>query len=73
MPKFLTRAEAAQYLNDNGFPATRGTLEKWASSGGGPAYRTFGRRVLYAPDDLDAWAEAKLGAPRTSTSESAAS
>ncbi len=32
------------------------TLEKFRVHGGGPAYRKFGGRVLYALEDLDAWA-----------------
>lgn len=42
------------------------TLEKFRTHGGGPAYRKFGGRVLYALEDLDAWA---AQAVRTSTSD----
>lgn len=27
--------------------------------GGGPKFRKFGRRVMYAVSDLDAWADAR--------------
>jgi hypothetical protein len=42
------------------------TLEKWRVTGGGPAYRKFGRKVLYADSDLSAWVESTR---KTSTSE----
>ena len=32
------------------------TLEKQRVIGGGPRFRKFGRRVMYAVADLDAWA-----------------
>ena len=42
------------------------TLEKHRTYGTGPAYRKIGGRVVYALDDLKAWAD--LGA-KTSTSD----
>ena len=57
---YLTRPEAADYLTQRGFPVAKATLQKYATVGGGPLYRRFGARVLYHPDDLDAWAKAKL-------------
>ena len=33
------------------------TLEKQRVIGGGPKFRKFGRRVMYAVADLDAWAD----------------
>ncbi len=38
------------------------------ATGGGPAYQRFGLRAVYRREDLDAWAESKLSAPRKSTS-----
>jgi hypothetical protein len=35
------------------------TLEKHRVLGGGPRFRKFGRRVLYAVSDLEAWADAR--------------
>ncbi|EAQ96400.1 helix-turn-helix domain-containing protein [Congregibacter litoralis] len=55
--QYLTRAEAADYLTDCGYPTGKGTLQKIASTGGGPRYRIFGSRALYTPDDLLRWAE----------------
>ena len=66
-----TRKEAAAFLRERGYPATPNTLMKLASTGGGPVYRLFGNRALYEGDDLLAWAESKLSAPRRSTSEGA--
>ena len=42
------------------------TLERWRLEGGGPKYRKFGKRVMYAETDLSEWAE---GQTRTSTSD----
>ena len=58
--KFLTRKEAADYLNDIGLPITFGTLQKFATVGGGPKYHIFGNRAVYAISDIDAWIERRL-------------
>lgn len=68
-PVRLTRLEAASFLTENGFPTAKGTLQKLACIGGGPLYRVFGNRALYQPEDLLDWAESKLRAPRSNTSE----
>ncbi|WP_082747444.1 helix-turn-helix transcriptional regulator [Bradyrhizobium macuxiense] len=60
-PRFLRRPEAARYLGLSGR-----TLEKHRTYGTGPTYRKIGGRVVYAQDDLKAWAD--LGA-KTSTSD----
>jgi len=65
---FLSREEAAQYLTERGLQTAKGTLQKWVTTGGGPAYRRFGKRAVYRIEDLDAWAESKLTAPRHSSS-----
>jgi len=51
-PRFLRTKEAAGFL---GLSAR--TLEKHRTYGTGPAYRKLGGRVVYAVDDLQAWAE----------------
>jgi len=51
-PRFLRTKEAAHFL---GLSAR--TLEKHRTYGTGPAYRKLGGRVVYAVDDLQAWAE----------------
>jgi len=72
MTKFLSRAEAAEHLTSRGLPITRLTLQKMATTGGGPLYRRFGTRAVYEAEHLDAWAAAKMGAPLHSTSERSA-
>ena len=69
---YLLRPEAADFLTDRGFPTTKNTLQKFATTGGGPVYRIFGNRALYTREDLLDWAAAKLSSPRRSTSEEAA-
>ena len=59
--RLLRTNEAADWLGLSGR-----TLEKHRTFGTGPAYRKIGGRVVYAMDDLQAWAE--QGA-RTSTTE----
>jgi hypothetical protein len=65
---YLIRPEAAQFLTENGYPVSKLTLQKYATTGGGPIYRIFGNRALSKPTDLLAWAESNLSAPRCSTS-----
>jgi hypothetical protein len=60
-PRFMDNQAAAKYLN-----LSPRTLEKFRVYGGGPVYRKFGRRVLYAIEDLEAYAKSQS---RTSTSE----
>jgi len=68
--RYLDRREAAEYLTDQrGLRISRNTLQKMATLGGGPPYRLFGIRAVYTVTDLEAWAEAKLGRKRSSTSE----
>lgn len=69
MNRFLTRAEAAQYLTEQrGLPTAKTTLQKWVTTGCGPVHRRFGKYAVYAVPDLDAWADKKLTAPRASSS-----
>jgi hypothetical protein len=68
-PKFRRRVEAAQYVRDKwNQPCQPKTLAKLAVVGGGPVFRKAGRFPLYQDPDLDAWAEARIGEPRLSTS-----
>jgi hypothetical protein len=71
MRKYLTRPEAAEHLTARGLRISKNTLQKMATTGGGPDYRHFGNRTVYLPEDLDDWAESKLSAPQHSTSEAA--
>jgi hypothetical protein len=67
--KMLSRDAAAEYVRRRDIPLETSTLAKYASVGGGPEMRKFGRRVLYETDALDAWIESKLTPPRRSTSD----
>lgn len=51
-PEFLTTDEAAAMLR-----LSPRTLEKQRVLGGGPRFRKFGARVVYAAVDLRAWAD----------------
>ena len=51
-PRFLRTKEAADFLS-----LSARTLEKHRTYGTGPGYRKLGGRVVYAVDDLQAWAE----------------
>ena len=53
-PRYLTNDEAADYLR-----LSPRTLEKQRVIGGGPRFRKFGRRVMYAVADLETWADAR--------------
>jgi len=69
-PRFLLRPDAAAYVRTNyGFPCSRQWLAKLAVIGGGPVFHKAGRTPIYAPADLDAWALARVGRPRRSTSD----
>jgi hypothetical protein len=67
--RLLCRKEAATFLRDHGYPVAVASLNKWACVGGGPRFRKFGRRPLYSPADLLAWAEARTSPPLHSTSD----
>ena len=60
-PRFLRTKEAAEFLS-----LSARTLEKHRTYGTGPDYKKLGGRVVYAIEDLQAWA--KRGAV-TSTSD----
>jgi hypothetical protein len=67
--RFLNRREASAFLKQRGYTVAVATLNKLASTGGGPAFRRFGRRPLYTPADLIAWAEARTSPPVRSVTE----
>lgn len=52
MPRFVRTPQAAAYLG-----LSHRTLEKHRTFGTGPAYRKLGGRVVYAVEDLQAWAD----------------
>lgn len=59
--KMLSTPEAALYLG-----LGKSTMDKLRLTGEGAPYLKLGNRVVYDPDDLDAWASARK---HTSTSE----
>jgi hypothetical protein len=65
----LRRKEAAEALTAAGYPTAASTLATKATRGGGPPYLLFGRVPLYKWGNALAWAEGRLSAPRSSTSE----
>ena len=60
-PRYLRTQEAARFLG-----LSERTLEKHRTYGTGPAYRKLGGRVVYALEDLQAWADRGT---KTSTSD----
>ncbi len=60
-PLFLSQSATARLLG-----VSQRSLERWRLEGMGPAYRKFGRRVLYAHWELLQWADAQR---RESTSD----
>jgi hypothetical protein len=71
-PRFVRRREAPRYLGEVwGVPCAYATLMRLATVGGGPVFRHFGRAVVYATEDLDAWADGKLTGRKRSTSDAA--
>lgn len=69
---YLDRKASAKFLTDTGFPTAQRQLEKLACLGGGPVFRRYGRRALYRKADLLAWAESRMSAPLSNTSEASA-
>ncbi len=52
LENYLRTPDAARYLG-----LSPRTLEKHRTFGTGPVYRKLGGRIVYAPEDLRAWAE----------------
>lgn len=69
-PSRMRRRGASQYLQqEHGVSLAHSTLAKLAVVGGGPAFRLDGRFPVYDRDTLDAYASARLGPLRRSTSD----
>lgn len=66
---YLSRKEASTFLASLGLFVAPSTLAKYATVGGGPRFRHFGRQVKYLMSDLISWAMARLSGPVGSTSE----
>lgn len=61
-PRFLDTIAAAAFLGG----VSPSWLEVLRVRGGGPEYLKLGKRVVYKPEDLEAWAESNR---RTSTAQ----
>jgi len=53
--RFLDNEQAAHYLK-----LSPRTLDRQRLTGEGPRFRKFGRRVIYAIEDLEAWANERI-------------
>ena len=67
--QYLDRREASGFLTSLGLRVAPATLAKYATLGGGPAMRHWGRMVIYDTASLVEWANAKLTARCRSTSD----
>lgn len=52
VPKYFSTHEAARYL-----ALSPRTLEKYRRTGEGPIFYKFGGKVVYALEEINAWAE----------------
>ena len=63
--RYLTKKEASVYLTQGlGLPVSEKSLSKYITSGGGPQYQKFGRRVVYLESYLSDWVKSRLSQPR---------
>jgi hypothetical protein len=68
----LRRKDASKYLlHIWGVQISANTLAKKAVEGTGPAFTKWARWPYYTLEELDRWANARLGRPRRSTAEHA--
>ena len=67
--QYHDRREAAEFLTGLGLRVAPATLAKYATVGGGPIMRKYGRAVVYETTALMEWANAKLTPPHRSTSD----
>lgn len=67
--EFLKTQQAVEYTVSKYGVGNAKTFSKLRVTGGGCPYRKFGRQVVYAKADLDAWALNKMSAPMASTSD----
>lgn len=64
MSNNLRRPQAAEYIRtQHGIPCTTKTFANYASKGGGPLMRFWGRILLYDTAEVDGWVSANLSKP----------
>lgn len=71
---YLGTRGAAKYLGEDGEGGpliSPKTLERWRTTGEGPAFCKLGRRVVYRTSDLDDWAESRIRRSTTDEGEAA--
>ncbi len=69
---YLSRAQAAEYLQERYGAYKAQTLAKMAVTGDGPRFRKMGAFTYYLEADLDEWVASRMSAPVKSTTELAA-
>jgi hypothetical protein len=58
--RMLDRREAAEFLTERGFKTAPGTLANLATGRGtGPRFQKYGKKAVYTPDVLIAWAASR--------------
>lgn len=67
----LRREDTATALTEAGFRTSKATLASMACRGGGPPFYLYGRVPLYRWGDVLAWAQGRMSAPHSTTSEHA--
>jgi hypothetical protein len=68
--KRMRRRELSEYLREiHGIVLSPATLARLAVTGGGPEFQYDGRFPVTSPESADAFAQARLGPMRTSTSD----
>ncbi len=66
----MRRRELSEYLREvHGVVLSTATLAKLAVTGGGPEFQYDGRFPVTSPENADAFALARLGPMRSSTSD----
>ncbi len=70
LPPFMQSQAASDHLKNHwGLRASKKTLDKLASVGGGPEFHKAGHARLYTPEALDAYARSIIGPAQTSTAQ----
>lgn len=63
---FITRSNVPKFLKrKTGLTISAKTLANLASVGAGPEYQIWGRTAYYRKSTLLAWAEVRLGVPKS--------
>lgn len=66
---YLSRAQAADYLQERYGCYKKQTLARMAVDGTGPTFKKMGAFTYYLESDLDSWVAERMSAPVRSTTE----